>query len=139
MLGIQATFFNKKAPEFMKRVLVDMSLTSLHHGHIRLLQKAAQLGHVVVALCTDDEILKAKGFLPLLSFEQRKEIALAIRYVEEVIECKWLIDLAYLDFHNIDLLVHGDDNVNPVPPERLVIFPRTDGISSTALSNRQDT
>ena len=88
MLGIQATFFNKKAPEFMKRVLVDMSLTSLHHGHIRLLQKAAQLGHVVVALCTDDEILKAKGFLPLLSFEQRKEIALAIIYVEEVIECK---------------------------------------------------
>jgi cytidyltransferase-like protein len=123
----------------MKRVLVDMSLTSLHHGHIRLLQKASLLGHVVVALSTDDEILKAKGFLPLLSFEHRKEIALAIRYVEEVIECKWLIDETYLDRHNIDLLVHGDDNVNPVPPDRLVIFPRTDGISSTALSNRHDT
>ena len=122
----------------MKRILVDMSLTSLHHGHIRLLQKASLLGHVVVALCSDDEILKAKGFLPLLSFEHRKEIALAIRYVEEVIECKWLIDEAYLDRHNIDLLVHGDDNVNPVPPGRLVLFPRTSGISSTALSNRQD-
>ena len=115
-----------------------MSLTSLHHGHIRLLQKASLLGHVVVALCSDDEILKAKGFLPLLSFENRKEIALAIRYVEEVIECEWLIDEAYLDRHNIDLLVHGDDNVNPVPPDRLVLFPRTSGISSTALSNRQD-
>ena len=123
----------------MKRILVDMSLTSLHHGHIRLLQKASLLGHVVVALCSDDEILKAKGFLPLLSFEHRKEIALAIRYVEEVVESKWLIDETYLDRHNIDLLVHGDDNVNPVPPERLVIFPRTDGISSTALSNCQDT
>ena len=123
----------------MKRILVDMSLTSLHHGHIRLLRQASLLGHVVVALCSDGEILKAKGFLPLLSFEHRKEIALAIRYVEEVIECEWLIDEAYLDRHNIDLLVHGDDNVNPVPPERLVIFPRTDGISSTALSNRQDT
>ena len=65
----------------MKRILVDMSLTSLHHGHIRLLQKASLLGHVVVALCSDDEILEAKGFLPLLSFEHRKEIALAIRYV----------------------------------------------------------
>ena len=96
------------------------------------------MGHVVVALCADDEILKAKGFLPVLSFEHRKEIALAIRYVEEVIECKWLIDEAYLNFHNIDLLVHGDDNVNPVPPERLVLFPRTDGISSTVLSNRGD-
>jgi glycerol-3-phosphate cytidylyltransferase len=75
---------------------------------------------------------------PVLSFGHRKEIALAIRYVEEVIECKWLIDEAYLNFHNIDLLVHGDDNVNPVPPERLVLFPRTGGISSTVLSNRGD-
>ena len=122
----------------MKRILVDMSLTSLHHGHIRLLQKASLLGHVVVALCSDDEILKAKGFLPLLSFKHRKEIALAIRYVEEVIECEWLIDEAYLDRHNIDLLVHGDDNVNPVPQDRLVLYPRTDDISSSALSNRHD-
>ena len=119
----------------MKRILVDMSLTVLHHGHIRLLQKASHLGHVVVALCTDDEILKAKGFLPRLSFEHRKEITLAIRYVEEVIESKWLIDENYLDTHNIDLLVHGDDNVNPVPSERLVIFPRTYGISSSVLKN----
>jgi len=122
----------------MKRILVDMSLTSLHHGHIRLLQKASLLGHVAVALCSDDEILKAKGFLPLLSFEHRKEIALAIRYVQEVIESEWMIDEAYLDRHNIDLLVHGDDNANPVPPDRLVLFPRTGGISSTAMSNRQD-
>ena len=117
----------------MKRVLVDMSLTALHHGHIRLLQKASLLGHVVVALCADDEILKAKGFIPMLSFEHRKEIALAIRYVGEVIECKWLINETYLDLHNIDFLVHGDDNVNPIPSERLIIFPRTSGISSSAL------
>lgn len=123
----------------MKRVLVDMSLTLLHHGHIRLLQKASLLGHVVVALCSDDEILKAKGFRPILTFEQRKEIALAIRYVEEVIESEWLIDEAYLDLHNIDLLVHGEDNENPVPHDRLVIYPRTVGISSTELSNRHDT
>ena len=122
----------------MKRILVDMSLTSLHHGHIRLLQKASLLGHVVVALCSDEEILKAKGFLPLLSFEHRKEIALAIRYVEEVIVSDWLIDEAYLNRHNIDLLVHGEDNTNPVPPDRLVLYPRTSDISSTALSNRQD-
>ena len=116
-----------------KRILVDMSLTVLHHGHVRLLQKASLLGKVVVALTTDEEILKTKGFYPRLSFEHRKEIALAIRYVEEVIECNWLIDEAYLDLHNIDLLVHGDDNVNPIPPERLVIFPRTGGINSSML------
>ena len=116
-----------------KRVLVDMSLTMLHHGHIRILEKASKLGFVVVALCTDEEIFKAKGFRPMLTFEHRKEIALAIRYVQEVVECKWLIDEAFLDKHNIDFLVHGDDNVNPVPPERTVIYPRTIGISSTQL------
>ena len=116
-----------------KRVLVDMSLTMLHHGHIRILEKASKLGFVVVALCTDEEIFKAKGFRPMLTFEHRKEIALAIRYVQEVVECKWLIDEAFLDKHNIEFLVHGDDNVNPVPPERTVIYPRTIGISSTQL------
>ena len=122
----------------MKRILVDMSLTSVHHGHIRLLKRASLLGHVVVALVSDKEILRVKGFRPILSFEYRKEVALAIRYVEEVIESEWLVDDAYLDFHNIDLLVHGDDNANPVSSERLVLFPRTEDISSTALSNRQD-
>jgi glycerol-3-phosphate cytidylyltransferase len=116
-----------------KRVLVDMSLTILHHGHIRLLKKAFDLGYVIVALCRDEEILKAKGFKPLLSFDERKEIALAIRYVEDVIPCDYFIDEAYLDEHNIDILVHGDDNVNPIPSNRLVLFARTEGVSSTML------
>lgn len=116
-----------------KRVLVDMSLTVLHHGHIRLLKRASKLGYVVVALCTDEEIFKTKGFRPMLALEHRKEIALAISYVQEVVECKWLIDEDFLDKHNIDFLVHGDDNVNPVPPERTIIYPRTAGISSSQL------
>lgn len=122
-----------------KRILVDMSLTVLHHGHIRLLKKASELGYVIVGLCSDEEILKAKGFKPLLSYEQRKEIALSIKYVREVIESEYLIDEAYLDKHNIDLLVHGHDNVNVIPQDRLVIFRRTEGISSTQLRNSSQT
>ena len=132
---VTAVFDSGLRTDMEKRVLVDMSLTILHHGHIRLLKKASDLGYVIVALCTDEEIFKAKGFKPLLSFEQRKEIALAIRYVQEVIESKYLIDEAYLDKNNIDLLVHGEDNVNPIHSKRLVIFPRTVGISSTKLRN----
>ena len=122
-----------------KRILVDMSLTVLHHGHIRLLKKASELGYVIVGLCSDEEIFKAKGFKPLLSYEQRKEIALAIKYVREVIKSEYLIDEAYLDKHNIDLLVHGHDNVNVIPEDRLVIFRRTEGISSTQLRNSSQT
>ena len=116
-----------------KRILVDMSLTLIHHGHIRILKKASELGQVIVALTTDEEIFKTKGFYPTLNFENRKEILLSVKYVEEVIPCPWLIDETYLDQHNIDLLVHGDDNQNPVPKDRLIIFPRTEGISSTKL------
>ena len=120
-----------------KRILVDMSLTLIHHGHIRILKKASKLGQVIVALTTDEEIFKTKGFYPTLSFENRKEILLSVKYVEEVIPCPWLIDETYLDKHNIDLLVHGDDNQNPVPKDRLIIFPRTEGISSTKLRTKE--
>ena len=45
-----------------KLILVDMSATLIHHGHIRLLKKASKLGEVVVALTTDEEIIKHKGY-----------------------------------------------------------------------------
>ena len=122
----------------LKRVLVDMSLTNLHHGHIRLLQKASTLGEVVIALTSDVEIQKSKGFRSTLSFAHRKEIALSIKYVTEVIESKWLIDEEFMRLHNIDLLVHGDDNANPISSEKLVIFPRTEGISSSILRNSNE-
>ena len=57
----------------MKRVLVDMSATLLHHGHIRLINEASKFGDVVVALTSDDEVEKAKGYLPELNFKYRKE------------------------------------------------------------------
>ena len=121
--------------ESRKRILVDMSLTVVHHGHVRLLKKAHQLGDVIVALTSDEEVFKSKGFHPMLSFEHRKEIALAFKHVQEVVKCKWLIDEKFMNLHNIDLLVHGEDNQNPVPSEKLVIFKRTKGISSTQLRN----
>ena len=117
----------------MKRVLVDMSATILHHGHVRLLAKASEYGQVVVALTADSEILSKKGYTPEIAFEGRREILESIKYVHEVISSPWLIDEEFLDIHNIDYLVHGHDNSNPVAKEKLIIFPRTKGISSTKI------
>ena len=119
-----------------KRIMVDMSATLIHHGHIRLLHKAAQLGDVVVALTTDEEVKRTKGYVPELNFEERKEILLALRDVKEVVPSPWLITEEYLDEHHCDMLVHGADNSNHIPPERLVVFPRTEGISSSMLRER---
>ena len=120
----------------MKRIMVDMSATLLHHGHIRLLKAASELGQVVVALTTDEEILAKKGFQPELSYVERAEILRAIRYVDEVVPSPWLIDEAFLDLHHIDLLVHGNDNNNPIQAERLLVLPRTEGVSSSILRSR---
>jgi glycerol-3-phosphate cytidylyltransferase len=120
----------------MKRIMVDMSVTLLHHGHVRLLRQAKQHGYIVVALTIDEEVKKSKGFWPELNFEERKEILEAIRYVDEVVPSNWLIDEDFLDLHHIDLLVHGHDNSNPVSPARLLILPRTPGISSSMMWDR---
>jgi len=119
-----------------KRIMVDMSATLIHHGHTRLLKKAAEIGEVVVGLTSDDEILAKKGYIPELSFEHRKEILEAFSYVSEVVPTPWLIDESTLDSFKIDLLVHGDDNSNLINNDRLKLLPRTSGISSSVLRHR---
>lgn len=119
-----------------QRVMVDMSATLIHHGHIRLLKAAKAMGTVIVALTTDDEIVTKKGYTPELSYAARKEVLEAISYVDAVVPCPWLIEEAFLDAHDIDVLVHGHDNSNPISAERLKVLPRTEGISSTLLRAR---
>ena len=119
-----------------RRIMVDMSATLIHHGHIRILRAAAELGTVIVALTTDDEVRSHKGYEPELEYDARKEILESIRHVSEVVPSRWMLDDAFLDRHRIDLLVHGNDNSNHVRPERLVILPRTRGVSSTLLRAR---
>ena len=118
------------------RIMVDMSATLIHHGHVRLLKAAKTMGRVIVALTTDEEVRLRKGYEPELSYDQRREVLEALRYVDEVVPCKWLLDDAFLDAHRIDFLVHGHDNSNDVRPERLRLLPRTDGISSSMLRAR---
>ncbi len=115
------------------RVMVDMSVTLLHHGHIRLLKKAAGYGEVVLGLATDKDIQKYKGHTPLLTWEFRKEIMESIRYVSEIVAAPYIVTDAVLDEHNIQFLVHGDDNFNTVRKDRLIIFSRTPAISSSMM------
>ena len=118
------------------RIMVDMSATLIHHGHIRLLKKAAELGDVVVALTSDEEVKSKKGYQPELSFEERKEVLEAVKYVSEVVKSPWLITEDFVNSCRCDFLVHGADNSNKIDPTRLVIFPRTEGVSSTELRER---
>lgn len=120
----------------MKRIMVDMSATLIHHGHMRLLRAAKEHGHVIVALTMDEEIRSKKGYEPELDFASRREVIEAIRFVDEVVPSPWLIDETFLDQHRVDLLVHGSDNSNPISHDRLLVLPRTSGISSSIIRGR---
>lgn len=119
--------------------MVDMSATILHHGHIRLLEKASKYGDVIVALTTDDEVLKHKGYLPELDFDFRKEIIESIKYVKEVIPSLWKLNNDFLKKNKIDFLVHGEDNSNEIDKKKLLILPRTKGVASSELRKKSAT
>lgn len=118
------------------RVMVDMSVTLLHHGHVRLLRHAKELGTVIVGLTGDEEVFRRKGYLPELPFAARKEMLEGLRFVDEVVETPWLITDQVLAEHAIDVLLHGSDNSNPVDPRKLRVLPRTEGVSSQDMRER---
>ena len=119
-----------------KNVMVDMTCSILHHGHIRLLKKASKFGKVIVALTDDKEILKNKKFKSPLNFKERKEILESIKYVSKVVKSKFLITEKFLKKNRIDFLIHGSDNKNLVSSKHLKKFKRTKKISSTILRTK---
>ncbi len=116
-----------------KNICVDMSCSIIHNGHIRLLRKASKFGKVHVALTSDEHIKKYKNLTPELNFKQRREILESIKYVFKVIKSDFYITDRFLKKNKLDLLVHGSDNSNTIPKNKLIIFPRTLNISSTEI------
>tara|TARA_Y100001968_G_scaffold7480_1_gene6374 strand:+ start:2250 stop:2666 length:417 start_codon:yes stop_codon:yes gene_type:complete len=119
-----------------KKILVDMSATLIHHGHIRLLKEASKRGDVIVALTSDEEIRKHKGYEPELQYEHRKEILESIKYVKEVIKSPWHINNEFLKKSGAEYLLHGSDNSNDIDKDKLIIIKRTEGISSSLIRTR---
>ena len=116
-----------------KKVLVDMTCSIIHHGHIRILKRASKYGKVIVGLTKDKEILKYKKFKCPLKFKERKEILESLKYVSKVIPANFFITDKFLIKNKIDYLIHGSDNKNKVSKKYLKIFKRTKLISSTYL------
>lgn len=57
-----------------------------HAGHVNFLRHCRKISdRVVVALNSDEFVLRYKGRKPVLSYEDRKEVLLACRYVDEVV------------------------------------------------------
>lgn len=95
----------------MKRVITYGTFDLLHYGHINLLRRAKEMGDfLVVALSTDEFNWKDKQKKCYFTYEQRKALLEAIRYVDLVIpETCWEQKRSDVHDHHIDTFVMGDD------------------------------
>ena len=75
----------------MKRVITYGTFDMLHYGHINLLRRAKEMGdYLIVALSTDEFNQDAKQKKTYFSYEKRKQLLEAIRFVDLVIpENSW--------------------------------------------------
>ena len=89
-------------------VLVPMAADLLHHGHIRILNKAKKLGTVIVGLITDKGLESYKG-KPLLQYKFRKEIISQIKTVDYVIPLNGLVYPEVAEKIKANYFVHGTD------------------------------
>ena len=108
----------------MKRILLDMSATIIHHGHVRLIKNAKKLGKVIIGLTRDSEIKKYKGYIPELRFKERREILENIQGVFKVIPSNFYIDKKYLKKNkNINFRVIPTDNFNLIQqcPRKFIV------------------
>jgi glycerol-3-phosphate cytidylyltransferase len=122
----------------VKKVLTYGTFDLLHWGHINLLKRARELGDYLVVGLSTDEFNAEKNKKAYYSYENRKLILEAIRYVDEVIpEVSWDQKVRDVIQHNIDIFVMGDDWRGKFDFLKeyceVVYLPRTIGISSTKI------
>lgn len=95
----------------------------LHYGHISLLRRARKLGdRLIVGLNTDASVSALKGpGRPVVSYAERYECLIALRYVDEVIPIVDLDPCALLSKLQPDIVVKGPGYSVASMVERLVV------------------
>lgn len=88
----------------MKKVFVQGSYDILNAGHVRSFADLKnKYGYVIVGLNSDELMMEHKGRV-IIPFEQRKEILMALKDVDEVIKCYSPIAMGYVIDLGVDAL-----------------------------------
>ncbi len=123
----------------MKKVITYGTFDLLHYGHINLLRRAKELGdYLIVALSTDEFNWNAKQKKCYFTYEQRKKLLEAIRYVDLVIpEETWAQKVSDVQEFRVDTFVMGNDWEGKFDFLKdyceVVYLPRTPEISTTQI------
>ena len=122
----------------MKRVITYGTYDLIHYGHINLLERAKKLGDYLVVGLSTNEFNEIKNKKCYFSFEERKRLLEAIRYVDLVIpEESWEQKKKDIQLYQIDTFVMGNDwegkfdNLKDIC--EVVYLDRTPEISTTKI------
>jgi glycerol-3-phosphate cytidylyltransferase len=123
----------------MTKVITFGTFDVLHVGHLRILQRARQLGDcLVVGVSSDALNIAKKSRAPVFSHDERCELIRNLRCVDEVfVEESLELKRQYVIDHGADVLVMGDDWAGRFDFVsdlcKVVYLPRTPSISTTAV------
>ena len=100
----------KKLNKKKKVVITYGTFDLLHHGHIRILKRAKALGDRLIVALSTEEFNKVKNKESVLSYNNRKEVLEAIKYVDKVIpERGWGQKVTDIKKNRVDIFVMGGD------------------------------
>lgn len=125
----------------MKKVITYGTFDLLHYGHINLLRRAKEFGdYLIVALSTDEFNWYFKQKKCYFSYQERKQLLEAIRYVDLVIpEENWEQKITDIREYHVDTFVMGDDWKGKFDFLKeyceVIYLPRTPEISTTKIKN----
>ena len=137
---LKNTALRIKGDQCMKRVITYGTFDLLHYGHINLLRRAKALGDYLIVVISSDEFnWNEKHKKCYFTYEQRKALVEAVRYVDLVIpEESWNQKRTDMHEYHIDTFVMGDDwkgKFDFLKEEGVdvVYLPRTPEISSSKM------
>ena len=124
----------------MKKVITYGTFDLLHVGHINLLRRAKALGDYLIVGLSTDEFNAGKHKEAYHSYDDRKIMLEAIKYVDEVIpEENWEQKIPDVVNNKVDVFVMGSDWEGKFDFLKdyceVVYLPRTEGISTTKIKS----
>lgn len=125
----------------MRTVITYGTYDLLHFGHLRLLERARDLGDRLIVAVSTDEFNAEKGKQTVVPFGERAALVAALRVVDLVIpEFRWEQKREDVQNFGADVFVMGGDWEGRFDDLKdlceVVYLPRTEGISTTELRER---
>ena len=110
--GINVEEWKKSRPE--KKGIIAGAFDVIHPGYIQMFKDAkTHCNHLTVALHDDPSTERSHKLKPVQTVEERKEILLSIRYIDDVVSYKTEEEyLTYLRSGDYDIRFLGSDYIN---------------------------